>query len=207
MIEDGKIIAIIRRLYGDTLIRLAEALNEGGIKVIEVTFDQADPECLSKTSEAISRLSRTFGDSMLYGAGTVLNTEQVETARQAGARYIVSPNVSPEVIRLTKSLGLISIPGAMTPSEILHAHDCGADYVKIFPAGELGLPYIKAVRAPISHVKFVAAGGVNEQNLGDFLNAGYTAAAVSGRLTDSAVIEAGDFDEITRRARAFCEFC
>ena len=202
-IEKNKIIAICRKIYGDDLARLTEALAEGGVKMIEVTFDQADPRHLEKTAEAIELISRVSGSAVLPGAGTVMSLEQLETARQAGALYIISPNTNEKVIRATVEKSMVSIPGAMTPSEIAAAHEYGADFVKLFPTSYLGLDYIKAVRAPISHVKLVATGGIKEDNLADYLNAGMVGAGVSGRLTDAKLIREGDFAEITRRAAAF----
>lgn len=202
-IETRKIIVIVRRTYGDQLLKLARALYEGGIRLMEVTFDQSDPTCLTKTADAIRMLSENFTD-MYFGAGTVLNRDQVDAAVHAGASFIISPNTNPDVIRYTKELGLISIPGAMTPSEILAAHDAGADIVKLFPAIDLGLAYVKNIRGPISHVKLLATAGVNEENFGDFLKAGYIGAGISGRLTDKAVLMSGQFSELTSRAQAFC---
>ena len=202
-IESTKIIAIVRRIYGEQLLNLAQALVKGGIRNIEVTFDQSDDDALRKTGGAIEQLCEKFSGELFAGAGTVLSTEQVDAAARSGANYIISPNTDLDVIKRTKERGLISIPGAMTPSEILAAHQAGADYVKVFPAIDLGLGYIKNIRAPISHVKLVATGGVNEGNFADFLAAGYIAAGISGRLADKVVIEAGDYDELTRRAKAF----
>ena len=202
-ILESKVIAIVRKVYGEDLVNLAAALCEGGVKFIECTFDQIDPDHLAKTAEAISALKKTFGDRMRIGAGTVLTPVQVDTAYNAGAEFMISPNVSASVIGRTKALGLISIPGAMTPTEILSAHELGADIVKLFPAATLGLKYIKDIMAPITHVKLLATGGVNEDNFGDFLALGMVGAGVSGRLTDRKLIAAGDWAELTRRASAF----
>jgi 2-dehydro-3-deoxyphosphogluconate aldolase/(4S)-4-hydroxy-2-oxoglutarate aldolase len=170
---------------------------------MEVTFDQADPDCVQKTCEAISMLREKMGDDMLFGAGTVLSTAQVDAAHKAGAEYIISPNVSLPVIARTKELGLVSIPGAMTPSEMVSAHEAGADFVKVFPVSDLGTRYIKSVMAPINHIMFVATGGVNEQNVKEYLDMGFVGAGIGGRLTERKLIEAGDFAEFTRRAKAF----
>lgn len=202
-IQENKIITICRKVYQCPLLDLADALYAGGVKLMEVTFDQADPDCLKKTGEAISQLCQRFGDTMAFGAGTVLSTEQVDAAARAGARYIISPNVDPAVIARTKELGLVSIPGAMTPTEILTAHNLGADIVKLFPAGYLGFGYIKDILGPISHVALCAAGGVTEENWGRYLELHFAGAGVSGRLCDKACIAAGDFAEITRRAETF----
>ena len=202
-IQKHKVVAICRRLYGQDLLNLASALSQGGISMVEVTFDQSDSECTKKTTEAIHSLVKKFGSCMEIGAGTVLTKEQVRAAKDAGASYIISPNVDLEVITYTKELGLVSIPGAMTPSEILSAHKAGADFVKLFPSGTLGFNYIKDILAPISHVKLVATGGVTEETLSDYLKLGFAGAGVSGRLSDKKLIAEGNFEEITRRAQAF----
>nr|MBC7243940.1 bifunctional 4-hydroxy-2-oxoglutarate aldolase/2-dehydro-3-deoxy-phosphogluconate aldolase [Chloroflexota bacterium] len=204
-IEKHKLIVICRKIYGDDLKKLVAALFKGGIRLIEVTIDQQDPDCITKTCEAIHMLSELYGDALLVGAGTVLNEVQVDTTFKAGARYIVSPDYNPAVVRHTKELGLVSIPGAMTPTEILAAHNGGADFVKLFPATVLGFKYIKDILAPITHVKLIATGGVNEENFGQYLDLGFVGAGVSGRLTDKKLLENGDFDELTRRAEVFCQ--
>ena len=204
-IEENKIICICRRVYGDKLLKLAHALFDGGIKMMEVTFDQIDPNCNQKTAEAISMLTREFGGSMHFGAGTVLNCEQIDVAKAAGAEYIISPNTNVDVIKYTKELGLISIPGAMTPSEVITAHESGADFVKLFPAGYLGCGYIKDILGPISHVKMIATGGINEGNLRDYLDLGIVGAGISGRLTERKLIDEGSFDEFTSRAKSFVD--
>lgn len=206
-ILDSKIITICRRLYGEKLLKLAEALHKGGINLLEVTFDQSDAKGMEKTVEAIKMLNENFKDKMLIGAGTVITQEQVIQAKMAGARYIISPNVDKDIIKLTKQLNLISIPGAMTPSEIAYAHNLGADIVKVFPAGYLGLKYIKDLRAPLSHINLLAAGGVTEENISDYKNAGYSGFGISGRLTDSKIIDVGNFEELTKRAQAFVNAC
>lgn len=204
-ITENKVITICRRVYGEDLMRLADALYAGGVKMIEVTFDQADPDCIAKTCDSIRALCARLGDKMMFGAGTVLTTEQVKAAAKAGARYIISPNVDADIIAATKTLGLVSMPGAMTPSEILMAHKLGADIVKLFPAGYLGFGYIKDILGPISHVKLCATGGVTEENWGTYLDYGFAGTGISGRLCDKKCIAAGDFAEVTRRAAAFMD--
>ena len=142
---------------------------------------------------------------MRIGAGTVITEAQVEAAYNAGAQYIISPNVNEKVIRKTLEKGLISMPGAMTPTEILRADELGAQFVKLFPAGYLGFSYIKDILGPISQVRFIATGGVNEETLPRYYDMGFCGAGISGRLTDRKLIESGDFEEFTRRARIFCE--
>lgn len=202
-IEEHKIICICRKIYGEDLRRLAQAMYDGGVRLMEVTFDQANPNCCQETAMAIRMLNETFGDGMQFGAGTVLNREQVDAAREAGANYIISPNTDEEVIHYTKELGLASIPGAMTPSEILTAHKAGADFVKLFPTVYLGLPYLKDIKGPINHVKLLGTGGLTEDNLADYLNMGMAGAGISGRLVDPELRKKGDYAALSQRARTF----
>lgn len=202
-VERYKILAIVRRVYEEELLGLAQALHKAGIRLLEVTFDQTDPDCLQKTPEAVRRVAAGFGEEMMCGCGTVLNKAQVEAAQQAGASYIISPNTNEGVIRCTKELGLVSIPGAMSPTEILTAASWGADYVKVFPAADLGAGFIKSIRAPIGHVKMVATGGITADNLGGFLQAGCVGAGVGGSLTDRSLIKAGDFAQLQKNAEQF----
>ncbi len=202
-IEKYKIICICRKIYGEELLALAHALRKGGIRMMEVTFDQADPECIKKTTEAIAMLHAEFGEEMKIGAGTVLSVAQVDAAKAAGAEYIISPNTSLPVIHRTKELGLVSIPGAMTPTEIISAHDEGADFVKLFPTVRLGTAYLKDILGPISHIKLLGTGGLNEDNLKDYLDLGMVGAGISSRLADKKLCKAGDYEQITERAKTF----
>ena len=203
LILHDKVIVIVRRIYGDTLMRLTEAMCNGNVHLMELTFDQSDPDCVTTTAESIVQLKARFGGTMHFGAGTVLTEEQVTAAKQAGCEYIISPNTDCRVIAATKASEMLSIPGAMTPSEILTAHNAGADFVKLFPAGYLGVPYIKDVRAPISHVNLVATGGIKEENFASFLQAGMVGAGISGRLTDKNCIAENNYAELSARAKTF----
>ncbi|MCQ2420287.1 MAG: bifunctional 4-hydroxy-2-oxoglutarate aldolase/2-dehydro-3-deoxy-phosphogluconate aldolase [Clostridia bacterium] len=202
---DKKLIAIVRGVYGEDCLKLAEALYAGGVEMMEVTFDQSQPEKLSQTSDTVRLLCERLGDKMIFGAGTVTTTKMVQLAEDAGAQFIVSPDTNEAVIRKTVADGLVSMPGAMTPTEILQAHEYGADFVKLFPASALGASYLKAVKAPINHVRMLAVGGVNEQNLKSFLDAGAVGAGVGGNLVNKAWIAAGEFDKITAAAKAFTD--
>jgi len=199
-ISENKIIAIIRKLETDKLIQTVEALKEGGIKLIEVTFDQRGEFSEEYTSGQIKMICDTYGDKLYIGAGTVMTVRQVEMAYKAGAKYIISPNVNKEVIKKTVELGMISIPGALTPTEIETAHSYGADIVKMFPAGELGIGYVKAVLAPLNHIKTMAVGGVDEKNLKDFLSLGIIGVGVGSNIVKKDLIAKGEFDKITKFA-------
>jgi len=198
---DSKIVAIIRGIPEDKILRLGEALYTGGIRCMEVTFDQSGSG--EATLRSIRELTRTFGDRMCVGAGTVMSTEQVERAADAGALYMISPNTDRGVIRRTKELDLVSIPGAMTATEIAYAHACGADIVKIFPAGELGPAYFKSILGPLKHIRLQATGGVNRENCASFLAAGAVGLGIGGNLADKRLIKEDRFEELTETARSY----
>lgn len=195
-----KLIAIFRGVEGEKLKQLTAAVCSGGIRFIEVTFRQELPDCEKRGAEAIRTLCAMPG--IIPGAGTVMNKSQVQTALDAGARYIVSPNTDPEVISEAKRLGLMSIPGALTPTEIATAYSLGADAVKLFPAGTMGLKYFKDLRAPLAHIPIVVTAGITEDNVECFLQAGALAAGISSPLCNRRLLEDGSFDEIERRSRA-----
>lgn len=199
-LQQTGVVAICRKIYGQDLLRLADTLEQGGVQLMEVTFDQSDPNCLDRTAEAIGTLCARF-PNMRFGAGTVLSRAQVDATLQAGGGFIISPNTDLDVIRYTKQLGLVSIPGAMTPSEIIAAHQAGADYVKLFPAATLGLKYIKDISAPINHVKLIATGGISTDNFADYLRAGCRGAGISSSLCDKARMQAGGWASFTEAAR------
>lgn len=201
LLRQDKLIAICRGAEGESLLSLAAAICAGGIRFIEVTFQQERDDCADLARQNIKALCDMPG--IIPGAGTVLSPDQVRAAYEAGAKYIVSPNTDPAVIAETKRLGLISIPGALTPSEIMAAHNAGADLVKLFPTATMGLKYFKDLRAPLSHIGLVVTAGITPDNLGDYLKAGAFAAGISSPLCDKELMAAGDFAEITRRARAF----
>ena len=201
-IYEEKIIAIVRGIPSTQIVDLARALAEGGVSCIEVTFDQTAPE---ETLTSLRAIKSQLGDMICLGAGTVMTVEQVEQAAQAGAEYMISPNVDEAVIRATKALGKISIPGAMTPTETAFAYQCGADIVKLVPAGLLGPAYLKAVKAPLKHRPVSAVGNITIENCADFIHAGAVGVGVGGNLVSALLVKEGHFDKITATARAYRE--
>lgn len=197
----SRIIAIARGIYGSDLISASRALYDGGIRAFEITFEQDKPEEL--TVDAISGLISSLPKDAVVGAGTVMNADQVDHACRAGAKFIISPNTSSEVILETKRLSMISIPGAMTPTEIALAWDLGADIVKLFPAGALGAEYYKSVKAPLKYIPLAAVAGVTEKNIKDFYDAGAAAFGISSSLYRKDYISAGDFESVRRAAEGF----
>ena len=203
-INEEKIIVIVRKIYGENCKKLVEALFEGGIKILEFTFDQDHPEDWNKTVENINWVSRKY-KMMICGAGTVLTETQVRMAADAGAKLIISPDTNKNIIEKTKNLGLVSIPGAMSATEILTAYNYGADYIKVFPAAELGSGYIKAIKGPINHVPLMAVGGININNVKEYMNVGMAGVGIGGKLVQKNLIEEQKFDEIKQAAREFVQ--
>ena len=198
---DKKIVAIVRGVYDEDCVNLARALYAGGIEMLEVTFDQSQPQLLKRTSNTIRRLVEQLGDKMVFGAGTVTTVEMLELAKQAGAKFIVSPDTNEAVIRATVAAEMISMPGALTPTEVVTAHAWGADFVKLFPAGSMGAGYVKAVTAPLNHIRLLAVGGINEKNVAEFIAAGAVGVGIGGNLVNKTWIKNGEFDKLTATAR------
>ena len=202
-IKKRKLIAIVRGVKSGQIVETAGALGAGGIPCLEIAIDQTSGETVQETFRSIKLVKETFGDRIFLGAGTVLTEEQVNAAAEAGAEYMISPNTDEKVIRRTKAIGKISIPGAFTPSEAVAAYRAGADIVKLFPAGLLGPDYIKAIRGPLGHIPFTAVGGVDLTNAALFLRAGACGVSVGGNLVSLKHIAAGDFAYLTKTAQDF----
>jgi len=198
---EKKIIAIIRGFSPDVCLKLAEAYAKGGIGLVEVTFNQKRPETWRDTAAAIRAIGERFAGTVRVGAGTVLTAEQLTMCEQAGGEYMITPNANPDLIRDCVRRGLVAMPGAMTPSEAVSAWDAGASFVKIFPAGSLGPGYVKALAAPLSHIPFLAVGGISPDNAADFMRAGCVGVGVGGNLTNREWISAGAWDKIADAAR------
>ena len=200
-VRENRVIAIMRGHAGDTCLRLAEALAEGGIRLVEIAFSQSAPETWRGTADAIAAIRSRFGGAVRVGAGTVLSEGQLSMCEAAGGEYAIMPNVNQALVRECVRRGVAAIPGAFTPTEAAEAWDAGASFVKIFPAEPLGPGYIKALRAPLSHIPFLAVGGVGPDNIADFLRAGCVGAGVGGSLTNGEWIAAGEWGRITDAAR------
>ena len=201
-IEQNKIIAIVRGLNIEQAVSVAKAINQGGIKLIEVTFNQKNPSSFNDTVMAITQIKQDCPE-MCVGAGTVLTIEQVELAKSAGAEYIVSPDTDEEVIKRTVELDMVSIPGAYTPSEAKKAHNAGADFVKLFPCSSVAS--LKAIKAPMSHIKFLAFGGVSAHNAKEFIKAGAVGVGVGGSLVNTKYLENNEYEKITQLAKELVE--
>lgn len=202
-IEKEKIVVIVRGVESDKLIPLAKAMYDGGIRLLEITYSANGSVSDEDTAKNIETLAKEFEGKMYIGAGTVLTKKQVELTKNAGGKFIISPDTNKEVIEETIKLGLVSMPGALTPSEIQSAHIYGADFVKLFPISNFGIGYVKAVKAPLSHIKMLAVGGVDENNMADYLKAGISGFGIGTNIVNKKLIDEGKFDEITHLAKKY----
>lgn len=203
LIRNERLIVIVRGVKSEQLIPLAEAMYEGGVRLLEVTYSANGKVPDEETAKNIGALVEHFGDRMQIGAGTVLTEKQVALTAAAGGKYIISPNANPAVIAATRKAGLVSIPAAYTPTEIEAAYECGADFVKLFPVTSLGPSYVKAVRGPLNHIPLLAVGGVDLSNLADYAKAGVSGFGVGGNIVDKKMLETGDYAAITDLAKRY----
>lgn len=175
---ETKIIAIIRGANPGDVLKIAKALYEGGVKALEITLNS--PKALS----VIEQVADEIGNQVLVGAGTVLDAEAAKAAITAGAKFIISPTVDVKTIKMTRRYGIVSIPGAYTPTEILKAYSNGGDIIKVFPASA-GPQYIKDIRGPLAHIPLMPTGGVTLENIKEFQKAGGVAFGIASALVDS----------------------
>ena len=198
ILEQVGLIPVLRAKSAAQGHAVVEAMLAGGVTVVEVTMT------VPGAVDLLQELKKQLGGNLLLGAGTVTTAAQAEATIEAGAEFVVSPSLHPEVIATTKKLGKVSIPGALTPTEAITAWDAGADYVKIFPCSAVGgASYLKALLAPFPHLKLIPTGGVTLQTAESFLKAGARALGIGSDLVNLAAIDAGHPETITESARAY----
>jgi 2-dehydro-3-deoxyphosphogluconate aldolase/(4S)-4-hydroxy-2-oxoglutarate aldolase len=197
-LRDGGIVPVIRADSADTALRIVDALIAGGIRTLEITMTVPD------AIGAIKAVADRFGSSVLLGAGTVTSRALAEGSLDAGAEFLVTPCVVPDVIAVAKEREVAVLPGAMTPTEVFTAWSSGGDIVKIFPASNVGgASYLKALKGPFPQIPLCPTGGVNLQTIGEFVKAGASAVGVGGELVSKAAIDAGDYGKITELAKQY----
>ena len=196
-ILEGGIVAVVRSESPEQLVKVVQALAEGGVTAAEITFTVPD------ALEVIRRVRKELGDSIVLGAGSVLDPETARAALLAGAEYIVAPSTNLEVIRLCRRYGKVVMPGALTPTEVVAAWEAGADVVKIFPSDLGGPPYLKALRAPLPQIRMMPTGGVDLLTAEAFLKAGACCLGVGSSLVEPKAIAAGDFGRLRDLAAQF----
>ena len=194
-LEANVAVAVIRLADSTKLIRVCEAIFEGGVKSIEITMTV--PNAISVIKESVKKL----GDHMLIGVGSVLNAETAKKAIDAGANYVVSPIFKKEIIEVAHKNDVPALPGCFTPSEIQTAFESGADIIKIFPADVLGMAFFKSILAPMPHLKLMPTGGVTLTNAGDWIKAGACAVGIGTALLDKNAIAQENYKLLTNNAQ------
>ena len=199
LLLDPGIIAVVRAQKAEQVVPLSEALLAGGVIAIEITL--TTPNAFQAIREARTK----FGESALIGVGTVLDAKSSREALEAGAEFVVTPVCRPELVPIVHSAGRPIMLGAFSPTEAQTGYEAGADFIKIFPADALGPAYIKALRAPLPHVRIVPTGGVEVNNVREFIQAGCVALGVGSALVSSRILQVADWQELTRKAREFVQ--
>lgn len=198
LIQDG-VVAVVRLPDQNQLARTAEALIAGGVRAIEVTLT------VPGAIDGIRLLTRELGEDHLVGVGSVILTDQAQRAIDAGAKYVVSPVLRTDIINVCHRLGVPSMAAGVSPTEVLDAHEAGADIVKVFPADTGGTKLIKGILAPMPFLKLMPTGGVTPDNAGEWIKAGCVAVGIGSSLVDTKAIAAGDFQTITDNAKRAIE--
>lgn len=197
VVEIG-VVPVVRAESATQAMAAAEAVCAGGIPIVEVTMT------VPGAVEVIAELVKTAGRQVLVGAGTVLDAESARRCLGAGAQFLVSPGLDLETIRLAVENGILIMPGALTPTEVITAWKAGADFVKVFPCGSVGGPkYLKALKAPLPQVPMVPTGGVNLNTAAEFIQAGAAALGIGGELVSAAALRSGNTRDITAAARQY----
>jgi len=199
VIQQCGVVAIMRAKSSDQLLAAADAIKAGGVNVIEVTM--TTPGALDVIRQAVEK----YGETVLFGAGTILDPESARAAILAGAQFVVAPTLNLKTIDICKRYSVLVMPGAYTPTEILTAWEAGADIIKVFPADVGGPVYIKAIKAPLPQVRLAPVGGVDLSNTAAFIKAGADVVGVGGSLVDQKLLAARDFATLTERAKRFRE--
>jgi 2-dehydro-3-deoxyphosphogluconate aldolase/(4S)-4-hydroxy-2-oxoglutarate aldolase len=194
------IVPVVRAATVEDATRAVEAICAGGIPILEITMT------VPNATAVIRHVMREYGNTALIGAGTVTTAEQADQCIRAGAEFLVSPGLSFPVLAVAQSCAKLAIPGALTPTELMHAHDNGAKLIKIFPCGNVGGPkYLQSLTAPFPHAALIPTGGVNISNAADYIAAGAFALGVGGDLVNATALRAGDLAKITQAARALIQ--
>jgi len=199
LIIKNKIIAIIRTDFVEDLERIIESLYNSRIRIIEISFNT--PNAI----KFIEKLSIKYEDEILIGAGTVIDNITAVNAISVGAKFIISPVYKKDIIKTCLRYNIISIPGILTPTEAISAYEEGADFLKVFPADNLGPDYIKAIKAPLPQLQIIPVGGVNLSNIKEFLNKGASAVGIGSSLINSKIIKSRDYKMIEENGKKFVD--
>ncbi len=200
--KESKVIIVCRGIAEEEIVNVAEALYAGGVRFMEVPFDQKDLASNASTARKIKLVSDAMKGRMHVGAGTTCTMDQFNMAVEAGAEIIVAPNMDEEIIVATKKAGLISMPGCMTPSEMVKAYQLGADLIKLFPASVVNLKMVKEVLVPLNQLPLVCFGGVNAENFKEVIATGVIGVGMAGAILNKEALANKDYAKITELAKA-----
>lgn len=200
-----KVIVNISGVYGETCLKLASALNKGGIELISITFDSKDNKACICAQETLQLLVRQLGHTVTFGASNLMNWKMVDMAKCAGAEFAISPDANDAMILAVLEAGMVSIPGALTPTEVIYAHNCGADFVNVFPASSMGPAYFTNTHNVLKHIPLLAFGGINRNNVRLYMHGGSTGVCVDDCLYSAEQVANGDWDQITNEAIKFMQ--
>ena len=193
--KDNGVVAVVRTKHPDKLLKIAEAIYDGGVKFIEITMTV--PNAL----KMIEQVRNSVRDDIIIGVGSVLASDTAQKAIDAGAQFVVSPIFNKDIIDTVHKNNIPAMPGTFTPTEMLNAHQCGADIIKVFPADILGMKFFKGVKAPMPELNLMPTGGVTLDNAGDWIRAGACAVGVGTALLDVQAIEENNYKKLTENAR------
>lgn len=198
--KSNGVVAVIRSATVDNINEIVSALHKGGLRIIEVTAET--PNIIA----ILEKVTKEYGEKMLIGAGTVLDPETARMMLLAGAKFIVSPTLNIETIKMTKRYGAASVPGALTPTEILTAYENGADVVKVFPGNAFGPDYVKNLQGPLPHIPLMITGGINVDNMADYLSKGSIAVGIGSNLVDAKKLKtSADYLALTEETKNYVD--
>jgi 2-dehydro-3-deoxyphosphogluconate aldolase/(4S)-4-hydroxy-2-oxoglutarate aldolase len=198
-VKELGLLAVIRGPSPELTVKMVEALVVGGVLGIEITYSTPNAE------EVVRTLAKKFGDSIVLGMGTLTKPEQATSAKEAGASFLVSPICEPTLVKAMVASGLLTMAGALTPTEVFQAYNLGTDVIKVFP-GSLGGPaYIKALKGPFPYIPMMPTGGVNAGNVAEWFSTGVVAVGAGSELCPPQLAKDGKFDEISKRAAEFVQ--
>ncbi len=198
-IYETGLVSIIRGIYETKITQTVKALLDGGIKVLEITFDTPG------AAGMIEKIKKEFGNEITIGAGTVLDPETARTAILSGADFILSPSLNTKVIEICSRYGKLAVPGVLTPTEMVNALEAGAQIIKLFPARIFGPAYIKDIKGPLKQVDIMAVGGISLENAGEFIKSGAMSLGIGSELVNTRLVDNENYDVITRNASLFIE--
>lgn len=197
-IKENKIVAVIRKADEKNIVPILKSLTDGGVKAVEITAET--PHVGRVIETAVNHMN----DEIIIGAGTVLDPETARSVIMAGAKFIVSPTLNTETLKLTNRYGILNIPGVLTPTEILTAYEHGAEMVKVFPADAFGPDYIKNILGPLPHVQAMVTGGITLENMNEYLSKGSVAVGIGSNLVNAAKLKTDeDYQRLTERAKQY----